>query len=524
LNLQEEVGVNIERTKGKLNEDNTVLPASIFILTILTRLSFTSKLLYHWDSVQFALALNKYDVTVHQPHPPGYFLYVMLGRLLNFFIGNANTVFVSISVVFSGLTVVTVYYLGKEIYDKKIAILAALIALTSPNLWFHGEVALTYVVEAFFSTLIALLCWRILEDKHKYIWLSVIALGVAGGIRQNTIVFLFPLWLYSVKGIPLRKRVLSIGLLGIVCLLWFVPMVWMTGGWHAYHEAFRELWLFNTGNVSVFEKGWPTFKIFSSSLFKFIIYSIGVGVVILCFAAYSLMSHGRLRSLDRNKVFFFFLWILPSVFFYLTIFIHPANPGYVLIFAPALFILTSVSIEFISDDLKRFLKKDISKVAVLIIMIIGIYLFFFSRYPVSYREIRDHDRNLLITLNGIKTFNPENTAIFAEPYVFYGFRHIMYYLPEYRVYLIQRRISPTGERIKTFWGINKETFRSEDITIPGNFKNFIVPTFSDIRDRVSKKRCESVTALSNGIFIASGHFDMIKRFFRELNINVQGDT
>src|SRR4030042_5173794 len=215
----------------KKDKYNILLPLFLFLLTIITRIPFTSKLLYHWDSVQFALALDKYDITAHQPHPPGYFLYVMLGRLLHLFINDANTVFVSISVFFSGLTVVAIYYLGKEMYNKKTAILSALIALTSPNLWFHGEVALTYIVEAFFSTAVALLCWRILKGEHKYLWLSVLALGIAGGIRQNTTAFLFPLWLFSVKGVPLRKIILSFGLLTVVCLLWFIPMIWMTGGW-----------------------------------------------------------------------------------------------------------------------------------------------------------------------------------------------------------------------------------------------------------------------------------------------------
>jgi hypothetical protein len=524
LNLTGKTKVSIEWIEKRINKDTILLSAAFFLLTILTRLPFTSKLLYHWDSVQFALAIENYDITVHQPHPPGYFLYVMLGRLLNLFINDANTVFVSISLVFSGLVIVAIYHLGEEIFDKNIGVIAAAIALTSPNLWFHGEVALTYIVEAFFSTLIALLCWRILKGEHKYIWLAAVVLGIAGGVRQNTIVFLLPLWLFSVKGVPIRKTILSLGLLGIVCLLWFTPMVWMTGGWHAYREAFRELWLFNTGHFSVFEKGWWSFKIFSSSLLKFIIYSLGVGVAILCFAALSLIRHGKLRLLDRNKVFFFSLWILPSFFFYLTIFIHPANPGYILIFVPALFILTSVSIITITDNLRLHTKRDFSKLLSLTIMIIGIYIFFFSRYPVSYREIRNHDRNLTIMLDGIRVFNPENTVIFVGPYIFYGFRHIMYYLPEYRVYLNDVRHSPIGERMKSFWAINKETFHSEDIIIPHNFNNFIVPMYSDIRDRASKTKGENITILSNGILIASGHFGMIKEFFPELRINIQNDT
>jgi MFS family permease len=511
-----------------LNEErirDDILLLGLFFITVFTRVPFRSRLLYHWDSVQFALALGKYDITVHQPHPPGYFLYVMIGRFINLFIKDANNTFIFISILFSGLAVVTIFYFGKEIFDKKIGILAAAIAIASPNMWFHGEVALTYIVEAFFSTFVALLCWRTLKGDHKYVWFSAIAIGIAGGVRQNTMVFLLPLWLFSVKGVPIRKVLLSLGLLGIICLLWFVPMIWMTGGWGAYHGAFKQLWLFNTGLVSVFEKGWGSFKMFSSALYNFVVYGLGAGIFILCVAAFSLIRYKRLGSLDIEKVFFFSLWIMPSVLFYLLIFIHPANPGYVLIFLPALFIVTSVSIEYVSDDLKRFIKRDFSKLIALTIIIVNIYLFFFSRYPVSYREIRDHDRNLSIMLEGIKTFNPKTTAIFAEPYVFYGFRHIMYYLPEYRVYLINVRISSTGERMKTFWGsINKEPFRSEEITLPGHIKTFIVPTFSDIRDRVSKARGESITTLSNGIFIASGHFGLIKEFFPELKINIQNST
>ena len=35
-------------------------------------------MLYNWDAVQFALALREYATVEHQPHPPGYILYVAL--------------------------------------------------------------------------------------------------------------------------------------------------------------------------------------------------------------------------------------------------------------------------------------------------------------------------------------------------------------------------------------------------------------------------------------------------------------
>ncbi len=472
------------------------------------------------DSGHFALAMERYDITVHQPHPPGYFLYVMLGRLLNYLVRDANTTLVSLSVASSALTVVTVFYLGKELFDAKTGFIAAAFAITSPNLWFHGEVALTYVVEAFFSTLIAFLCWKIYRGEHKYLWLSVIVLGVAGGVRQNTAVFLLPLWLFSARGVPARKVLLSLGLLGLVCLLWFVPMIWMTGGWDAYRNALRELWLFNTGNVSVFNRGWTSFRIFSSALFDFIIYGIGAGVFVLSIAAYSLVRRRGYQSLDMKKVSFFLAWTVPSILFYLFIFIHPANPGYVLIILPALFLLTAASLVRVSDELRKITGKEVLLFGACVVVILNGAIFLFSSYPVSRRGIANHDRDLVIMLERIKSYDSSKTAVFVGPYIFFGYRQIMYYLPDYRVYQVDTRVAPTGDVRKTFWGVNRNTFLSNEIFLPEGIDTFLNPLISDDVDRVRVKGGVNVDKLGNSqIYIASGPISLIKSLYPKLKMN-----
>lgn len=504
--------------RTKLDE-KLLFPLSLFLITIITRFPFRSELLYHMDSVQYALALERYDVTVHQPHPPGYFLYVMLGRFFNLFIGDANSVFVFISIIFSGLTVVFLYYLGKEMFDKNTGIVAAAMALTSPNLWFHGEVALSYIVEAFFSTTVAFLCWKIHKGEHGYIWLSVILLGIAGGIRQNTIVFLLPLLLFSVKGVPIRKVLPAISLFGLVCLAWFVPMVWMTGGLGAYREAFRELWLFSTGQISVFKKGWHSFKIFSSAILSFSIYGVGAGIFALGLAAYSLIRRGMLRDTDISKASFFFLWISPSVLFYLLIFIHPANPGYVLIFLPPLFLLTAVSIGRISAEIGEALKRDKRVIAALMSTIIAFTnasFFLFSKYPVSYREVRDHDRNLSLLLNEIKRYDPMKTAVFVRPFIFYGYRQIMYYLPDYRVYDVDLRVAPTGEVRKVFWGAERSTHLTRYIDLPKKIGSFVTLLGRREKSEYLGIKGLIIKDLFPDISIASGPITLLDEIYPEL--------
>src|SRR2546422_275845 len=69
------------------------------VAIVLSRFLFRSRYLYDVDSVNFALALDHFDPAVHQPHPPGYFLYVCLGRLVRSIIPDANDALVAISVL-----------------------------------------------------------------------------------------------------------------------------------------------------------------------------------------------------------------------------------------------------------------------------------------------------------------------------------------------------------------------------------------------------------------------------------------
>jgi hypothetical protein len=473
------------------------------------------------DSVHFALALDKYDVSLHQPHPPGYFLYIMLGRFINLYISDPNTVFVFISIFFSALTVVFVYSLGHEMFDKKTGLLAAAFALTSPNFWFHGEVALTYAAEAFFSIYFALVCWRVYRGEHKYIWLSALILALSGGMRQNSIAFLFPLWLFSVRGVPIRSIFAALGLTGFICMLWFVPMVGMTGGWEVYINALRDLWLFNSGHASVFERGWSSFRTFSSTLFDFIIYGIGAGIFVLVTALYSMIRNNRLKLLDRAKTAFFSFWIFPSFLFYLLIFIHPANPGYILIFLPALFIMMAASAGYIGEELNRAIHKNIYNLLAAVILTVNACIFIFSNYPVSAANIRNHDRDLSIMLVDIGKYDPLKTAVFTGPYIFYGYRQIMYYLPEYRVYLVDARVAESGEIRKNFWGLKRKTCLSEDIVLPERFDRFVAPLISEDAagaagiERISLRRLPGTE-----IYMASGHISFINGIYPDLKIHV----
>jgi len=94
------IGLSIA-TKPVMTSRQALDTAILIAATALTRFVFRSHYLYDIDSVNFALALKRFDPSVHQPHPPGYFLYVCLGRLANLLFHDANAALVGIGIVFS---------------------------------------------------------------------------------------------------------------------------------------------------------------------------------------------------------------------------------------------------------------------------------------------------------------------------------------------------------------------------------------------------------------------------------------
>jgi hypothetical protein len=491
------------------------MPIILFLITVLSRLPFTSTYLYHLDSGNFALALKEYDLTLHQPHPPGYFLYVMLGRLLNLFIPDPNVSLVLASILFSALAVVVIYHLAKEMYDTRIGTLAALLAVTSPNFWFHGEVALSYTADALFSALIALFCWRSFRGARAYTQASSAVLALSGGFRQNTPVFLFPLWLYSARKASWRTLFVSLALFCVISLAWFLPMAYMTGGIESYLAAFRELWLFNTGHHSVFAKGLDHLKINLLYLHAFIFYSLGAALPFLPLALYAVFRSGNSSLLKDDRAVFLFFWMLPSFLFYLLIFIS-GNPGYILIIMPPLVILASASLCYITTGLRNITGRDFHYLMLYSLVSINSLLFLCGNLPVSRSDITSHDTEIQALAGHLSRLDHRTTALFISPDSFYSYRHLMVYLPRFTVYQVDVRTGPNGEQRKQFWGKAGRTFLTATITPPRETRYFAAVMDEGPRNHLRVPPRLAAVRVSPHLVIISGPIERVCELFPEL--------
>ena len=276
---------------------------------------FRSRFLYDLDSVNFALGIGRFDPRTHQPHPPGYFLYVCLGRLINYLVHDANLALVLLSIAAGIASVVLIYLLALEWFGERTAVFAGLLFLFSPLAWFHGTVALTYGVEAFFSALMGYLCWRIDCGKTNFILPAAILLGISAGVRPSSLLFLGPLFLYSLRTAAIKKIQLGVIALGLTIVAWFLPMIWASGGFDSYFGALVSLWRLVPSRDTVFNSS-PATSIARACVIVFIGF--------LCFGAALLAPVGaRYKSVlaDRAKKLFTAVWMASSpVLLYLYIF------------------------------------------------------------------------------------------------------------------------------------------------------------------------------------------------------------
>lgn len=440
---------------------------ALAIVTMASRWPYRARMLYNWDAVQFALALREFDVAKHQPHPPGYLLYVALGRLMNRWAGDPAMAYVGLAILFSGATTFIVYWLARRLYDRTTAVAAAALLAVSPLFWFYGSVGLTYAGEAFGASLVAWCAWGALEGRVRHVYWGALALGLMGGMRQSVLVLIFPLWLgAAVLGIRSWKRMwIAGGVLAAAVLSWLLPMIWLSGGLAAYVAASTQLY----GSVVL-----PT-SVLGGSLnitfaqARYLAESVIVGLGPLALAFFALPVYARRVGWGRPE-WFLVAWIAPPAAFYTLV--HFGQAGYVLTFLPALVILLArAMVEAVAAGSERLRRPNwrwaLTSAALVALVLINTG--FFARARPATREfdnrdgdawvwrardeihdwimsrtaaaLREHEAVIRTYVETIRAvYDPDDTALLTElgnPRSYPWLRHAMYYLPEYPIYQVQ---------------------------------------------------------------------------------------
>lgn len=411
---------------------DALLALALLALALGTRLPFRSQMLHHWDSVNYALAIDHYDVRLHQPQPPGYFLYVALGAMANVILRDPQQSYVALSVLCSGLAAIALYYLGRRMYGRTVGWVAAVFLLASPSFWFYGEIAMPHTADAVLVILAVHLAYRVSKGEEKVLVPLAIVLGVAGGLRQQTLLFLLPLSVYCVRGVKASRLLGALAILATVSLAWLWPMTHLSGGIAGYRAAVMGLGTRLWQGTSIFSTTGPAGVGRNAvKLAKYTAFGWNAMAAPLLFWV---LLKGYRQSRINLHPWILGLWIAPSVLFYLLI--HMGNPGLVFVYLPALMLAGAAALVQLGKK-TNWPKGSLACAALLTVVIAGLQFLVLPEYPfgpsggryLTRQAVEHHDGNLEDTVETIqRDFPIESTLVLATQW-----RHATYYLPGYLV-------------------------------------------------------------------------------------------
>ena len=252
----------------------------LFFLCLLTRIFFTGRYLDCYDSIDFAFGLHDYDLSLFQPHFPGYPVYLYISRLFFPWFNNDVPSLVAPGVLFGSLIVYPLSLFARRLFSERVALLTIILYVVNPLCWLQAERPASDVMGLFFTIASAYFLYRVIDSMQRenpspaplvrgetkrsrmiditarnntpltlpgkgkyrqtlsqifYLFAGSLVLGLGLGVRLSYFPFI-ALWIYAIyylagKRMRYDSNVLLCGLMGLavgVCL-WFLPQIHYTG-------------------------------------------------------------------------------------------------------------------------------------------------------------------------------------------------------------------------------------------------------------------------------------------------------
>jgi hypothetical protein len=158
-----------------------------------TRFLAMARSLWDWDEALLCLGMRSYDVTHHHPHPPGFPVYIALGRMVRTVIPSDFRALQAINLAAGMLVFPAIFFLARELRLPFVtATIAAALCAFFPNVWFFGGGAFSDVPSLVLVVFAVVFLFRGYRDANAYLIGSAL-LALAAGIRpQNFLIGLAP--------------------------------------------------------------------------------------------------------------------------------------------------------------------------------------------------------------------------------------------------------------------------------------------------------------------------------------------
>lgn len=321
----------LEEVVGLPIATSSLVAAVATVAAFATRLPFRSRHLFTWDAAQFALALDDFDIARHQPHPPGYVLFVVAGWALRTLVQDANLAFILWNIVLtaaSGLVVFALAHLIATDNRSSRAWGSLLLFLSSPLVWFYGLVAEIYISEMFAVLLVAFTALRTLQGAPHMGPALAIALALGGFLKPSAVVFMLPLVGLALALGPVRKKWRWALLCLASSVLWLPPLLWIQGPSQYFAELWRTFQAAGEVTSPLVTGEWRTLVVNARDT----AYAVALGVGPLPLVMLPIALRRGALSLPQSSRYVVLLCLGPYLL--VLLFVHMAKLGYALPIVP----------------------------------------------------------------------------------------------------------------------------------------------------------------------------------------------
>lgn len=446
-----------------MNKKDYIISFLLAVAGFISRVPFLEKYQSNWDGPQYTIAIARYSYAQLTPTPPGYPLYIALGKFFHLFIPDLHTALLAVSVFASMFGAVVLYIVGQKIANRFVGIAAAVIFLTGSTFYYFGLTPYGYVLLPGMEVLLGYSVYRIFINKKYEGYLLGAIIGILFGIRPQELLQIFPLVLLGLYFLPKNEKIKALCLWFIITLLWLVPILYITG-----LQSFIVLW-YNDLLISVTNNA---FSARVALIIKGFLLSFGLSAGFLLYYVWLYFKKRKIINKSKKIITFYLVWILPG--FLYNLLLRTEHAGYQMSYLSAFLLIIPYAIW--ASTKKRTLVYGI---AVGLLAIFNLYWFFYNRDPnytkpyrptsFHYSDIRKNDLKVGSKVTFIQQkFNPKSTYIIATEVLW---RPYSYYLKTYHVTTLtaldNTQIPYIYQRYDTIdWNL---LYRSLDD------KNFVIP-------------------------------------------------
>lgn len=306
--------------------------AVIWLILLLPDLS--ARYSFGWDSAQFARGVEHYDIAAHQPHPPGYPLWVLGARLLTPVAGNPYRAQIALGMAFSIAGLLLFRAMARKLLggDEQLALGATMLLGFSPLICLYANSSQVYAVDLFASCLGGWLAAELWQPgvRRGRVLAGFAAIALTAGFRPSGATFLLPLLGIALLRTRDIKLIAQAVMVTAACwLAWLTPTAMTVGGFRAMSQMNNLQATLSFAKTSVLFGAPPIVHahMIAEACIYFAIALSGFAIPV----AMGFASRSPAR-VCQTPWWFFALWMGPNLA--VLFLLHCSQPGYIMLTVP----------------------------------------------------------------------------------------------------------------------------------------------------------------------------------------------